>query len=85
MPIQHLQNKFAPGDEKRKFTEAIMDKIKRLNNVASDLIQFAQPHNLSFQRIDIHTIIDRVLNLELSSLCYFCAKPEQENTEDKIL
>lgn len=85
MSVQHLHNKFAPGDEKREFTEAIMDKIKRLNNVASDLIQFTQPHNLSFQRIDIHTIIDRMLNLELSSLCYFYVKPEQENTEDKIL
>lgn len=63
MSVQHLHHKFPPGDEKREFTGAIMKKIKRLNNVASDLIQFAQPHKPSFQRIDIHTIIDRVLNL----------------------
>ena len=61
--VQHLHDKFPPGDEKRQFTEAIMDKIKRLNNVALDLIQFAQPHKPNFQKIDLHTIIDRVLSL----------------------
>lgn len=61
--VQHLHDKFSPGDEKRQFTEVIMDKIKRLNNVALDLIQFAQPHKPNFQKIDLHTIIDRVLSL----------------------
>jgi signal transduction histidine kinase len=61
--VQHLHDKFPSGDEKRQFTEAIMDKIKRLNNVALDLIQFAQPHKPNFQKIDLHTIIDRVLSL----------------------
>jgi nitrogen-specific signal transduction histidine kinase len=68
----------------REFTEAILDKIKRLNNMASYIIRFAQPHNLNFRRIDIHTVTDRVLNLKLSSLCYLCAKQEQKNTEDRI-
>ena len=63
MSVQHLHDKFPPGDEKRQFTEVIMDKIKRLNNVALDLIQFAQPHKPNFKKIDLHTIIDRVLSL----------------------
>lgn len=66
-----------------EFTEAIMDKIKRLNNVASDLIRLAQPHNLNFWRIDMHTITDRVLNLKLSSLCYLYAKQEQKTRKIK--
>jgi signal transduction histidine kinase len=63
MSIQHLHNKFPPGDDKREFTEAIMDRTKKLNRLASDLIQFARPHKPSFQKIDIHKVIDRVLNL----------------------
>jgi signal transduction histidine kinase len=63
MSVQHLHSKFPPGDERREFTAAIMDKIKRLNDVASDLIQFAQPHKPNFQKIEIHTIIERMLRL----------------------
>jgi signal transduction histidine kinase len=63
MSVQHLHNKFNPGDERREFTEAVLDKVEKLNRVASDLVQFARPHEPNFQKSDVHEILDRVLNL----------------------
>lgn len=63
MSVQHLHNKLTPGDDRREFTEAIMNKVKKLESMASDLIQFAKPRELHFRKINIHTIIDRVLDL----------------------
>lgn len=63
MSVQHLHNKFNPGDERREFTEAVLDKVEKLNRIASDLVQFARPHVPNFQKSDVHEILDRVLNL----------------------
>jgi signal transduction histidine kinase len=63
MSVQHLHTKFSPGDERREFTEAVLDKVKKLTRVASDLMQFARPHEPNFQKSDVHEILDRVLNL----------------------
>lgn len=63
MSVQHLHQKFLPGDERREFTEAILQKVKRLNTLASDLMQFARPREPCFQKCDINQIIDRVLSL----------------------
>ncbi|MFP4082826.1 MAG: histidine kinase dimerization/phospho-acceptor domain-containing protein, partial [Candidatus Aminicenantes bacterium] len=61
--VQYLHNKFIPGDERREFTEAIMSKVEELNSVASDLIQFARPHEPDFEKINIHEIVEQVLSL----------------------
>lgn len=61
--VQYLHNKFNPGDERREFTDTIMNKIEKLNSMATDLIHYAQPHNPSFKKNDIHKILDRTLNL----------------------
>lgn len=63
MSVQHLHNKFPPGDEKREFTDAVMHKVKKLNSVASNLIQFSRSPEPHFQKTDINTILDSVLNL----------------------
>jgi len=63
MSVQHIHNKFSPGDERREFTEAILDKVEELNNIASELILFAQPHETNVKKCDIHSLLDRVLNL----------------------
>jgi len=61
--VQYLHNKFNPGDERREFTETIMNKVEKLNSVATDLIYFARPHTPRFKKSDIHRILDRVLSL----------------------
>jgi len=63
MSVQHLQNKFNPGDERREFTEAVLGKVEKLNRVSSDLMQLARPHEPNFQKSDIYEILDRVLSL----------------------
>ena len=61
--VQHIHNKFTPGDERREFTEAIMNKLEKLNEVASDLIKFARPYEPDFEKSNIHKILDGVLKL----------------------
>jgi len=63
MSVQHMQNKFLPGDEMREFTEAIMNKVEKLDKVATDLIHFARPHKPNLKKGDIHKILDGVLSL----------------------
>jgi len=63
MSVQHIHNKFSPGDERREFTEAILDKVEELNSIASELILFGRPHETNFKKCDIHILLDRVLNL----------------------
>ncbi len=63
MSVQHLHNKFNPEDERREFTEAVLDKVEKLNRIASDLMLFARPNEPKFQKCDIHKILDRVLGL----------------------
>ena len=61
--VEYLHNKFQAGDVRREFTEAVMNKVEKLNSVTTDLIHFAQPHNPHFEKSDIHKILDRTLNL----------------------
>lgn len=63
MSVQHLHTKFAPGDERTEFTEAVLEKVEKLNSLATELIQFARPHEPDFKKNDIQDVIDRVLNL----------------------
>jgi len=61
--VQYLHDKFNPGDERREFTKAIMNKVEKLNSVTTDLIHFARPQNPEFKKADIHKILDRALSL----------------------
>lgn len=63
MSVQYLQSKFSPEDEKREFTETILEKVDKLNSVATDLIHFARPHKPIFEKSDIHSMFDRVISL----------------------
>jgi len=63
MSVQHLHGKYSPGDERREFTEAILDKLNALNNIAFELIRFSRPHVPIFRKMDIHELLDRVCNL----------------------
>lgn len=61
--VQYLHDKFNPGDERREFTKAIMNKVEKLNSVTTDLIHFARPQNPEFKKANIHKILDRALSL----------------------
>ena len=61
--VQYLHDKFNLADERREFTETIMNKIEKLSSLATDLISFARPHTPRFEKSDIHKILDRTLSL----------------------
>jgi len=61
--VQYLHDKFNPGDERREFTKAIMNKVEKLNSVTTDLIHFARPQHPQFKKANIHKILDRALSL----------------------
>ncbi len=61
--VQYLHDKFNPGDERREFTNAIMNKVEKLNSVTTDLIHFARPQNPRFKKGNIHKILDRTISL----------------------
>jgi signal transduction histidine kinase len=61
--VQYLHDKFNPGDERREFTKAIMNKVEKLNLVTTDLIHFARPQHPQFKKANIHKILDRALSL----------------------
>jgi signal transduction histidine kinase len=61
--VQYLHEKFNDGDERREFTKAIMNKVKKLNSVTTDLIHFARPQNPEFKKANIHKILDRALSM----------------------
>ena len=61
--VQYLHDKFNPGDERREFTKAIMNKVEKLNLVTTDLIHFARPQHPQFKKANIHKILDRTLSL----------------------
>jgi signal transduction histidine kinase len=63
MSVQHLHTKFSPGDDRREFTGAVLEKVEKLNSLATELIQFARPHEPDIKKNDIHDVVDRVLNL----------------------
>ena len=68
--VQYLHNKFTPGEEKREFTEAIMDKVDKLNSLATDLIYLSQLYTPHIKKIDIHKILNRTIRL-LNFKCTF--------------
>ena len=61
--VQYLHEKFNNGDERREFTNAIMNKVEKLNSVTTDLIHFARPQHPEFKKANIHKILDRALSL----------------------
>ncbi len=63
MSVQYLHSKFKEGDPRREFTEAISDKVEKLDRVTRGLIDYARPRKLNLKKRDIHKILDRVLRL----------------------
>ncbi|MBU4311355.1 MAG: response regulator, partial [Candidatus Omnitrophica bacterium] len=63
MSVQYLHSKFKEDDPRREFTEAIIDKVEKLDKVTKELIDYARPRKLNLQKRNIHKILNRILHL----------------------
>lgn len=63
MSIQYLESKFEPDDPRREFTDAIIKKVERLDNIAKELITFGRPLKFRMKRCNLKHLLNRILSL----------------------
>lgn len=68
MSIQYLHSKLSPGHAFRQFTSAIVNKVKQLDAITTQLIDFGRPRELKLETRDLHQTLNQVLCLA-NSMC----------------
>jgi signal transduction histidine kinase len=63
MSIQYLHSKLSPGHALREFTSVIVNKVKQLDEITTQLIDFGRPRKLKFEARDLHQNLNQVLCL----------------------
>ena len=62
MSVQYLESKFEPNDPRREFTDAIIKKVERLDEITRELITFGRPLKFSLRKHNLNRCIDRTLS-----------------------
>ena len=65
--IQVLRDELDLHDENRKLMDIALDETKRLNNLITDFLLFAQPERGEKIKLDLSSLIDETLNLFIHS------------------
>ena len=63
MSIQYLHSKLSPGHAFRQFTSAIVNKVKQLDVITTQLIDYGRPRELKLEAKDLHQNLSQVLCL----------------------
>ena len=63
MSVQYLHSKLAPEDPLREFTEAVLEKVNRLDRITKELVQYGRPREPELHTADLHRVIDSTLRL----------------------
>ena len=63
MAVQYLHSKLAPEDPLREFTEAILEKVNRLDRITKELVQYGRPREPELCPADLHRVIESSLRL----------------------
>ncbi len=63
MSVQYLHSKLSPGHAFRQFTSAIVNKVKQLDEITTQLIDYGRPRKLKLEARDLHRTLDQVLCL----------------------
>ena len=63
MSVQYLESKFEPNDPRREFTDAIIKKVDRLDNITKELITFGRPLKFRMKRHNLKRLLSRILSL----------------------
>jgi PAS domain S-box-containing protein len=63
MSIQYLHSKLSPGHALREFTSVIVNKVKQLDEITTQLIDYGRPRTLKLEARDLHRNLNQVLCL----------------------
>ena len=63
MSIQYLHSKLSAGHTFRQFTSAIVKKVKQLDEITTQLINYGHPRKLKLEARDLHRNLNHVLHL----------------------
>ena len=63
MSIQYLHSKLSPGHALREFTSVIVNKVKQLDEITTQLIDYGRPRELKFEARDLHQNLNQALCL----------------------
>ncbi len=63
MSIQYLHSKLSAGHTFRQFTSAIIKKVKQLDQITTQLIDYGRPRKLKLEARDLHRNLNHVLHL----------------------
>ncbi len=66
MSIQYLHSKLSSGHALRKFTSVIVNKVKQLDEITTQLIDYGRPRKLKLEARDLHRDLNQVLCLAKS-------------------
>jgi two-component system sensor histidine kinase PilS (NtrC family) len=61
--IEMLREDKLPEKHKERLMVIALSEMERLNNVISDFLTYSSPRPLEIQRIDLHSVLDRTLDL----------------------
>ena len=61
--MMNQPDKFNQLEFRNKMQQAFSRELTRLNNVLNELLDFARPHPLSFQKVQVNSILNRVIYL----------------------
>jgi len=66
-----LNQKFSEDEKAKKYTGFIKSEADRLNNLASDLLDYSKDNNYLLEKVEINDIIERSLNVLKNSKILF--------------
>lgn len=66
MSVQYLHSKLSPGHALREFTSVIVNKVRQLDEITTQLIDYGRPRKLKFETRDLHRNLNQVLCLAAS-------------------
>ena len=57
-----LERKLPENDDRRKLIRPIITGVNRLNNIVSDLLTYTRPQRIHLSRVDLHEVLNEIIN-----------------------
>lgn len=65
--IQYLR-KYLPSNDQKELAEGLIDEVDRINEILQGLISFARPNDPETETVDLHQLIEQILQLLASTV-----------------
>ena len=81
-----LERELADGTDPKRWAESIRAGSRSLNNIVSNMLQFANPFNPKFEAVQVHALVDEILGFANAILRQREIRVEKnlEATEDTL-